>query len=147
MSRTSANLSLEKHIAKMFRVVCVSILNIGMMRKHINQPVAEILTHALITSRLDTCNSLLHDLNKTQVNDSGDYKTLRPDLSRSPGNSLTPHLSSNKYTGYQSTRNSPSKCPCLYSRQSTVSRLLTCVALLYHTIHFVEICTLQTSCY
>ena len=38
-----------------------------MIRKHINQPFAELLTHALITSRLDTCNSLLHSLNKTQL--------------------------------------------------------------------------------
>ena len=61
------NLSMDKHIAKVSRAVCISIRNIGMIRKHINQPVAELLTHALITSRLDTCNSLLHGLNKTQL--------------------------------------------------------------------------------
>ena len=38
-----------------------------MIRKHIIQPVAELLTHALITSRLVTCNSLLHGLNKPQL--------------------------------------------------------------------------------
>ena len=38
-----------------------------MIRKHINQPFAELLTHALITSRLDTCNSLLHSTNKTEL--------------------------------------------------------------------------------
>ena len=38
-----------------------------MIRNNINQPVAELLTHALITSRLDRCNSLLHGLNKTQL--------------------------------------------------------------------------------
>ena len=38
-----------------------------MIRKHISHPFAELLTHALITSRLDTCNSLLHSLNKTQL--------------------------------------------------------------------------------
>ena len=37
-----------------------------MIRRHINQPFAE-LAQALITSRLDTCNSLLHSLNKTQL--------------------------------------------------------------------------------
>ena len=47
--------------------LCVSIINIGKIRKHINQPVAELLTHALITSRLDTCNSLLHGLNKAHL--------------------------------------------------------------------------------
>ena len=60
------NLSMDKHIVKVSRAVCVSFINIGMVHKHINQPVAELLTHALITSRLDTCNSLLHGL-KTQL--------------------------------------------------------------------------------
>ena len=45
---------------------CVSMRNIGMIRRHISQPVTELLTHAVITSRLDTCNSLLHGL-KTQL--------------------------------------------------------------------------------
>ena len=61
------NLSMDKHVAKVSRAVCVSIRNFGMIGKHINQPVGELLTHALITSRLDTCNSLLHGLNKTQL--------------------------------------------------------------------------------
>ena len=38
-----------------------------MIRKHISHPFAELITHALITSRLDTCNSLLHSLNKTPL--------------------------------------------------------------------------------
>ena len=59
------NLSMDEHIAKVPRAV--SIRNIGMIRKHINQPFAELLTHALITSRLDTCNSLLHGLNTTEL--------------------------------------------------------------------------------
>ena len=50
-----------------FRAVCVSIRNIGMIRNLINQPVAELLTHALITSKVNTCNSLLHGLKKTQL--------------------------------------------------------------------------------
>ena len=54
---------MDKHIAKVSRAVCISIRNIGMIRKQ----VAELLTHVLITSRLDTGNSLLHGLNKTQL--------------------------------------------------------------------------------
>ena len=61
------NLSVDKHITKVSRAVCISTRNIGLIRKHINQPVAELLTHALITSRLDTCNSLLHGLNTTEL--------------------------------------------------------------------------------
>ena len=61
------NLSMDKHIAKVARAVCVSMRNIGMIRKHINQAVVELLTHALLISRLVTCHSLLHGLNKTQL--------------------------------------------------------------------------------
>ena len=58
------NVFMDKHIGK---AVCVSIKNIIMIWMHINQPVAGLLTHALITSRLYVSNSLLHGLNKTQL--------------------------------------------------------------------------------
>ena len=45
------------------------------------------------------------------------------------------------------TENHLQKGPCLYSRQSIVFRQVTCVALLNHTSHSVEICALQTCCY
>ena len=61
------NVSMDKNIAKMSRDVRVSVRHIGMIRKHINQPVAKLLTHALITSRLHTCKSLLHGLTKAQL--------------------------------------------------------------------------------
>ena len=122
------NLSMDKHILKVSRAVCVSNRNIGLIRKHINQPVEEILTHVLITSILDTWNSLLHGLNKTHIKQLQRVKTLLPDCSRYPGNVLILYLSLSIYTGYQSNRESSSKAPCLYSRQSTVSRPFTCVA-------------------
>ena len=71
VSRTSASSLMRTfpwiNTSRVSRAVCISTRNIGLVRKHINQPVAELLTHALITSRLDTCNSLLHSLNKTQL--------------------------------------------------------------------------------
>ena len=105
-------------------------------------PTADIIRkhcvkyHALITYRLDTCNALLHGLNTMQL------QRLRR-LQNT--DSFTSHLSSNIYTGNQSNRESSSKSPCLCSRQSTVSRLLTCAALLSRT-NSVELCALQTSC-
>ena len=116
------NLSMDRHIAKVSRAGCVSIRNIGMIRKHINQPVVELFTHPLIISRLDSCNSLLHGFNKTQLKRFQQLQNtaVSVHVSRSPGNSLTPHLSSNNYTGYQSKRESPSKCLCLYSRRCLV---------------------------
>ena len=59
------NHSMDTHIAKVSRAVCVSIRTIGTFCKH--QPVAELLTHPLITSRLEPCKSLLHGLNETQL--------------------------------------------------------------------------------
>ena len=54
VSRTSALLLMRTflciNISRKCPVLCVSIRNIGMIRKHINQPVAELRTHALITT-------------------------------------------------------------------------------------------------
>ena len=136
------NLFMEKHIATVSRAVCVSITNIGMN----NQPVAELLTHALIISSLDSCNSLLHGLNKTQLkrlqrlqNTAARLVTLSRKCTH-----ITPIL---KQLHYQSNRESSSKYPCLCSRRSSMSRLLTCADLLNRTKHSVEIRALQTSCY
>ena len=50
------------------RAACLSIRNLGLIREHVNQPVAaELFTHASITSRPDMGKSLLHGLNKSQV--------------------------------------------------------------------------------
>ncbi|KAK2173830.1 hypothetical protein NP493_848g03085 [Ridgeia piscesae] len=84
-----------------------------MIRKHINQPVAELLTHALISSRLDTCNSLLHGLDKTQLkrlqrlqNTAARLVTLSRKCTH-----ITPILK--QLQGYQSNRELSSKSPCL----------------------------------
>ena len=58
---------MDKHIASVQTCMCVNYKYWNDSRKHINQPVVELLTHALNTSRLDTCNSLRHGLNKSQL--------------------------------------------------------------------------------
>ena len=62
-----SNLSMESHISAVSRAAFLSLRNIGLIRKYINNHVAELLVHAYITSRLDMGNSVLYNLNKSQV--------------------------------------------------------------------------------
>ena len=41
--------------------------NIGKIRNYLDQPSAEKLVHAFVTSKIDFCNSLLYGLSKTQL--------------------------------------------------------------------------------
>ena len=63
-----SNLSMDRHISAVSRAAFMSLRNIGMVRNHINDHVAELLSHAYITSRLDMGNSALYKLNKSQLN-------------------------------------------------------------------------------
>ena len=139
------NLSMDKHIAKVSRAVCISIRNIGMIRKHINQPVAELLTHVLITSRLDACNSLLHGLNKTQLirlqrlqNTAARLVTLTRKCTH-----ITPILKQLHWL--------PIEQRIVFKISMFVFKTIHCVSPVYLcnlncTNHSVEICALQTSC-
>ena len=99
------NLSMDKHIANVPRYVYVSNRNIGMIRKHINQPGAELLTP----------RSLLLDWTGAAKTTPAITKHCCQTLHPLQGNVLTSHLYSNNYTGYQSSRESSSQSPCLCS--------------------------------
>ena len=45
----------------------LAIRNIGKIRNYLDQPTAEKLVHAFVTSKLDFCNSLLYRLSKKQL--------------------------------------------------------------------------------
>ena len=60
-------LSLEDHITSICRSCFFHIHNIWKIRKHLSQKSCEILVHALVSSRLDFCNSLLYGLPKTSL--------------------------------------------------------------------------------
>ena len=45
----------------------LAIRNIGNIRNYLDQPTAEKLVHAFVTSKLDFCNSLLYRLSKKQL--------------------------------------------------------------------------------
>lgn len=60
-------LSLVDHITSVCKSCFFHIYNIWKIRKFLSQSACEILVHALISSKLDFCNSLLYGLHKTSL--------------------------------------------------------------------------------
>ena len=59
---------LEPHLTAICRSVCMSIRNIGHIRKYLDKHTTEVLVHAFITSKIDMSNSLLYSININQLN-------------------------------------------------------------------------------
>ena len=60
--------SLKHHVNKLCKSLNYNIFSIGKIRKYLNRPSAEVLTNALVTSKLDYCNSLLYGVHDYQIN-------------------------------------------------------------------------------
>ena len=56
------NLRMEQQIANVVKVCYYQIRNIGRIRPHLTNESCKTLVHALVTSRLDYCNSLLYGI-------------------------------------------------------------------------------------
>ena len=61
------NLKMDKHITSVCKSTNFHLRNIGSIRNVLTESTAAQLVHALITSRLDYCNSLLFGLPDTQI--------------------------------------------------------------------------------
>ena len=61
------NLSMESHITKTCSIAFYHIYNIKHIRKYLTRDLTEKIVHALITSKLDYCNSLLFGLLNYQL--------------------------------------------------------------------------------
>jgi hypothetical protein len=57
-----STLYMEQHVANICKTCFYHLRNISRIRKYLSRKSAETLVHALITSRLDFCNSLLFGL-------------------------------------------------------------------------------------
>ena len=74
-SKTARNLgvifdqemSFRSHITHVQQSVRYQLRNLSFIRKCLSKPAAEILIHALISSRLDFANSLFRNLQKRDV--------------------------------------------------------------------------------
>ena len=58
------HMSLEKHVASICKACFFHLRNISRIRNCLSKSDTEILVHAFITSKLDSCNSLLYGLPK-----------------------------------------------------------------------------------
>ncbi|XP_072041204.1 uncharacterized protein [Amphiura filiformis] len=59
---------MENQITSMSKAACLSLRNIGSVRKYLTRDAAETLTHAFVTSRIDGNNALLNGLPDKQLN-------------------------------------------------------------------------------
>lgn len=59
-----STLSFDNHVMQICKSSFYAIRNISCIRKFLSTPTALILVHAFITSKLDSCNSLLYGLPK-----------------------------------------------------------------------------------
>jgi len=59
--------NMEKQVSAVCRSAFYQIWNIGSIRRYLDQQATATLIHALVTSRLDYCNSLLFGINKKLV--------------------------------------------------------------------------------
>ena len=63
-----SDLNFQRHINNTVKVCNYYIRDIRRVRKHLNLNAATALANALVSSRLDYCNSLLHSLPKVHLN-------------------------------------------------------------------------------
>ena len=60
-------MSLSTHVSSICKSVRYQLRNLGFIRKYLSRSTTEKLVHALISSRLDFCNSILYLLPNTQL--------------------------------------------------------------------------------
>ena len=72
-------MSFRSHITHVQQSVRYQLRNLSFIRKCLSKPAAEILIHALISSRIDFANSLFFNLPKKKMSRNfNDYKILLP---------------------------------------------------------------------
>ena len=62
-----SNLSMSTHISKASSSTLHHLYNIRKIRRYLSHEATETLVHALVTSRLDYCNSVLHNLPSCEI--------------------------------------------------------------------------------
>ena len=60
-------MSMSNHVSNTCKSVRYQLRNLGMIRKYLTRSTTEKIVHALISSRLDFCNSLMYNLSQTEV--------------------------------------------------------------------------------
>ena len=61
------HLTMSSHVSQVCKSASFSLRRLGQVRRYLDDATTEKLTHALITSKLDNCNSLLYGLPDTDL--------------------------------------------------------------------------------
>ena len=59
--------TMSQHVSSVCRSASFALYNIGKLRPYLDQASTEMLVHAFVSSRLDSCNSLLHGLPQNEL--------------------------------------------------------------------------------
>ena len=62
-----SHLTMSTHIKNVCQTALISLRSIARLRKYLDRPTTERLVHAFISSRLDSCNSLLYGLPDSDI--------------------------------------------------------------------------------
>ena len=62
------NVTMNQHVNSICRSASFALYNIGKLRPYLDKASTETLIHAFVTSRLDSCNSLLYGLPQNVIN-------------------------------------------------------------------------------
>ena len=89
-----SHLKLNAHVNNICKTAHYAIRSISRIQKYLSQEDCEKLIHAFVTSRLDSCNSILYGLLNTLSPNYKGSRTPLPDLSPKPRKPTILHLSS-----------------------------------------------------
>ena len=70
------HLKLDGHVNKVFKVCMFHLRTISKIRRFLTIEACKLLIHALVTSRLDYCNSILYGCNQSVLQVFNFYKTM-----------------------------------------------------------------------
>ena len=116
--------SLSAHISKVCKSINYHLYSIGKVRKYMDMPTTEKMINALVTSRLDYCNSLFHGMSDVQL--SRLQRCQNNDAKIITLNRKYDHItqSCKHYTGYQFVKELSSRSFCLFIKQHNITQFL-----------------------
>ena len=97
-----SSMSMSNHVSSICKSVRNQLQNLGLIHKYLTRQATEKLVHALISSRLDFCNSLFYQLPNTQLAHPPDVTKhcctyCHPVLSKNPHHTHTENSTGSRF--------------------------------------------------
>ena len=97
------HLNMSQHVHSVCRTGYYHLKNIGRIRRYLTLDATKTLVHALVTSILDYCNSLLYGYQRIILRRCNIYRMLARVSTQEPVAAHTSLLFKKNFTGFQST--------------------------------------------